>query len=138
MSSYGWPSADLPYRSVVGQVLAPLASSHRGESISPISPFPSPLKQATTTSSFVAGAELLPAPFQPPLSLSLPTVTLPGCASLENMFYRRRRSLSTTGVPAPLLSLLSVCSWRKREEAGGRRKKKKKKKREKEKEKEKV
>jgi hypothetical protein len=38
------------------------------------------------------------------------------------MFYHRRCSLSTTGVPAPLLSLLSVCSWRKREEAGRRKK----------------
>jgi hypothetical protein len=42
------------------------------------------------------------------------------------MFCRRRRSLSTTRVPAPLLSLLSTHSaTEKRKRTGGRRRKKK-------------
>ncbi|BAD88010.1 unknown protein [Oryza sativa Japonica Group] len=77
-------------------MLAPLRRIHFAHL-----PFLFPLNQATTTPLFTTGDKLFYSPFRPHPSSSLPSTTLPGCASLGNTNLRRRRSLPATGAPPP-------------------------------------
>ncbi|BAF27754.1 Os11g0183200, partial [Oryza sativa Japonica Group] len=84
-----------------------------------------------TATSQIGRAKLLPSPFRPPRLFPSLADWFPGCASLGNIFFRRRRSLSTTGAPAPLLSLSSVFGWKKKQKERGYGRKKKRKRKEK-------